>query len=147
MTSREISEVIGHLKAWRKANSLSQPAAVEVMEGLGFEIGQSTLEKWESETLRPGRFTVQVLATFLEKHPQVKCPPGYRTKPGTLPDGKVAQVRKLRDKGVSLKEVAERFGISVSSVSRIAKGNRRGGAGEQATATDGTPHHKRRKSQ
>jgi DNA invertase Pin-like site-specific DNA recombinase len=43
---------------------------------------------------------------------------GIRVK-GRRPTGrKVAQVRKLRDKGVSLKEVAERFGISVSSTFR-----------------------------
>jgi transcriptional regulator with XRE-family HTH domain len=125
MTSSEISSVIDRLKAWRKANNLSQPAAVEVMQGLGFDIGQSTFEKWEAKTLRPGRFTVQVLEMFLEKYPQVECPGGYRTKPATLAAGKAAQVRKLRAKGASLKEVAEQFGISISSVSRIAKGNRR----------------------
>jgi transcriptional regulator with XRE-family HTH domain len=128
MTNSEISGVIGQLKVWRKANNLSQAAAVVVMRGLGFEIRQSTIEKWESGALRPGRFTVQVLAMFLEKHPEVECPTGFRTFPAPLSAGKVAQVRKLRAKGSTLKEVAEQLDISISSVSRIAKKNRRAAA-------------------
>src|ERR1700676_1666341 len=125
MTSREIGDVIERLKEWRKTNQLSQPAAVVVMWRLGFDIRQSTISKWEARKLRPGRITIQVLEMFLEKYPKVECPLGHRIIRAPLPADKVAQVRKMRDKGASLKEVAVRFNISVSSVSRIATGNRR----------------------
>ena len=124
MTGREIGDVIERLKTWRKTNNLSQPAAVAVMWRLGFDIGQSTISKWEARKLRPGRITIQVLEMFLEKHPEVECPLGHQIIRAPLPADKVAQVRKLRDEGVRLKELAEKFDISIASVSRIAKGHR-----------------------
>jgi transcriptional regulator with XRE-family HTH domain len=125
MTSREIGDVIERLKEWRKTNQLSQPAAVVVMWRLGFDIRQSTISKWEARKLRPGRITIQVLEMFLEKYPKVECPLGHRIIRAPLPADKVAQVRKLRDKGASLASIAEQFDISISSVSRIARGNQR----------------------
>jgi transcriptional regulator with XRE-family HTH domain len=125
MTSREIGDVIERLKEWRKTNQLSQPAAVVVMWRLGFDIRQSTISKWEARKLRPGRITIQVLEMFLEKYPEVECPLGHRIIRARLPADKVAEVRKLRDKGASLASIAEQFDISISSVSRIARGNQR----------------------
>ena len=121
----KISEVIARLRAWRRENALSQAAAVAVMQSLGFDIKQTTLEKWEIGALLPGRFTVQVLESFLDKHPRVTCPPGFRTVRDPLLASKAEQVRKLREKGETLRSIAERYGISESSVSRICAGTRR----------------------
>ena len=126
MTQSEIARVIDRLKGWRKANKLSQAGAVAVLGGLGFEIRKSTIEKWESGVLRPGRFTVQVLAMFLEKHPEVECPPGYRTLPARLSAGPgCAGAKAEGQRGHAQGGGGTESTFGFSSVSRIVKGNRR----------------------
>lgn len=113
------------LKSWRKTNNLSQRQAVAVMESSGLEVPLLTLQKWEGGFRSPGRFALSALDQFLEQHPTVTDAPVYGRWKTTMPDSKVSEMRKLRANGMSLLSLAERFGISESSVSRICRGERR----------------------
>src|ERR1700759_1673281 len=120
----------------RESNGLSQRGAIDVMkEEIGMSL--SSLQKWEIRKAKPGRFVAKAIGTFLDAHPVISDPPRYGRWGNPLAVDKVEEIRKLRGAGLTLMSIAQKIGISESSVSRIAKGNRRGGAGEQATATEG----------
>jgi transcriptional regulator with XRE-family HTH domain len=122
------------LVAWRIRNGLSQRGAVEVLGRLDFgEIALGTLQKWEEEARAPGRFTAKCLSRFLDEHPVIKdVPRGGGLRKDPTPAGTVAKIVKARGAGETLRAIGERFGISESSVSKIAKGTRRGGGVRKA---------------
>lgn len=124
MTTKRIAPVVEKVRRWRKKNGLSQRAAVEVMVKGGCEIKVTTLQKWEAGVNAPGQFTIKYLEDFLVENPVIKDGPRYGR---WTSDGAVAEIRKARAKGETLRSIAERYGISESGVSRIAKGNRRKG--------------------
>jgi transcriptional regulator with XRE-family HTH domain len=126
MTTKALGkeDIIKRLQWWREKNGLSQRGAVEVMKD---EVGisLSSLQKWEIRKAKPGRFVVKALGRFLDEHAVISNPPRYGRWVDPLPDEKVEEVRKLRENGETLRVIGERFGISESSVWRIAKGDRR----------------------
>jgi hypothetical protein len=76
-----------------------------------------TLQKWEVGFRSPGRFAAKAMEHFLDEHPTIDDPPVVGRWKNQLPE--------LRENGATLLTIAERFGISESSVSRICAGNRR----------------------
>jgi transcriptional regulator with XRE-family HTH domain len=116
-----------HFVAWRTRNGLSQRGAVEVLGRMDFgEIALGTLQKWEEGKRAPGRFTAKCLSRFLDEHPVIEDGPrrgSLRRDP--TPVKTVEAIKKAREAGETLKAIAERYGLSESSVSRICKGSRR----------------------
>jgi len=46
-------------------------------------------------------------------------------KSGKLSDADVAEIKQLRAQGVILREIAERFGVSVPAIHHVVKGRKR----------------------
>jgi transcriptional regulator with XRE-family HTH domain len=113
------------LKAWRKTNKLSQRQAAEVMASHDFPVLVETLQRWEGGFRSPGRLISKVLETFLRDHEIITDPPVYGRWKRPVSEEAVEEIRKLREGGIPLLTIAQRFGISESSVSRICSGNRR----------------------
>jgi len=80
---------------------------------------RSTREDFRS----PGRFAAKAFEQFLDDNPTIANPPVVGRWKNQLPDAKVTEIRKLRENGAALLTIAERFGISESSVSLICAGN------------------------
>ena len=129
MRTKRIAPVIEKVRRWREKNGLSQRGAVEVMVRGGCEIKVTTLQKWEAGVNAPGRFTVKYLEDFLAAHPVIPDALRRMVSPkDPTPVKTVEAIIKARKAGETLKAIGKRYGLSVSGVSRIAKGNRRGGA-------------------
>ena len=119
----EAPAIIHKLRAWRAKNSLSSRASAIVMNARGFVVSHRTLESWDSGARVPSRFAAQALESFLAQHPIITDAPKYaRDK---LSDEQVAEIRAMRNNGDELLTIAQRFGISESAVSRLARGERR----------------------
>jgi transcriptional regulator with XRE-family HTH domain len=125
VTTEQTNALIAKLKAWRKANSLSQRQATIVMHEHGLPITITGLQKWEGGFRSPGRFAAKAIEEFLDEHPTISKPPIVGRWKIRLPDAKVKKIRQLRENGATLLSIAEKFRISESSVSRICAGNRR----------------------
>lgn len=117
--------VIERLKRWRKANKLSQRQAIAVMNARDFPISISALQKWEIGIYAPDVFAFRALEAFLDQHPIITDAPRFGRWKEPVPAETVADIRKLRESGMPLLAIGQRFGISESAVSRICTGNRR----------------------
>jgi transcriptional regulator with XRE-family HTH domain len=117
--------VVQKLKAWRKTNKLSQRQAVEVMASHDFPVLVETLQRWEIGFRKPGRLISKVLEAFLRDHQIIAAPPVYGRWKRPVSEEAVEEIRKLREGGMPLLTIAQRFGISDSAVSRICSKNRR----------------------
>jgi DNA-binding transcriptional regulator YiaG len=93
------------------------------MEARGLSIPYHTLEVWDTGVRNPGRFAAQVLSKFLEDHPVITDAPRY-TRHKISPE-QVTEIHRLRKQSLTLGQIAQKFGISESSVSRICSGSRR----------------------
>jgi hypothetical protein len=91
----------------------------------GVEVPLLTYQKYEGGFRSPGRFAAKAFEQFLDDNPTIANPPVVGRWKNQLPDAKVTEIRKLRENGAALLTIAERFGISESSVSLICAGNRR----------------------
>ena len=131
MRTKRIAPVIEKVRRWREKNGLSQRGAVEVLVRGGCEIKVTTLQKWEAGVNAPGRFTVKYLEDFLAAHPVIPDAPRMVSPKDPTPVKTVEAIIKAREEGETLKAIGKRYGLSVSGVSRIAKGNRRGGAAKR----------------
>jgi hypothetical protein len=93
------------------------------MNARGFVVSHRTLESWDSGARRPSRFAAQALESFLAQHPVITDPPKYaRDK---LSDKQVNEIRAMRQNGDELLAIAQKFNISISAVSRLARRERR----------------------
>ena len=129
-TQEKQKDVVARLKAWRTKNNLSQRQAVMVLQANGFKLSTGAIQKWEGGFLAPGRMATLALTYFLNEHPTITDPPkvraskDHRGRPSgwnpALPESKVAEIRALRAQGLTLLSIAERLGVSESTVSRIA---------------------------
>jgi hypothetical protein len=117
--------VIQKLREWRALNSLSRAQALAVMKDLGMPVGRGTMQSWERGARFPGPFTIQALESFLEKNPTVSNPPPVYEAREKVPDAKIPEIRRLRASGATLSSIAQRYGISESSVSLICSRRRR----------------------
>src|SRR5271165_4806062 len=65
---KPVAPVIESLKAWRKANNLSQSQAVEALVAAGLPAKLKTLQGWESGRHSPQPIAAAALARFLDQH-------------------------------------------------------------------------------
>ncbi len=71
---KSVAPVIERLKAWRKANNLSQAHAVEVMLAAGLPAKLKTLQGWEIGRHSPQPITAAALERFLDQHTTITHP-------------------------------------------------------------------------
>jgi hypothetical protein len=83
----------------------------------GVEVPLLTYQKYEGGFRSHGRFAAKAFEQFLDDNPTIANPPVVGRWKNQLPDAKVTEIRKLRENGAALLTIAERFGISESSVS------------------------------
>ena len=95
------------------------------MQKAGVPATLTTLQKWEIGAREPGKFALAALDQFMDAHPTITDAPVFGRWNKALLAAKVAQIRDLRNQGMTLLAIAERLGISESSASRICAGNRR----------------------
>lgn len=115
--------IIHKLRAWQTTNNLSARASAVVMNARGFVVSHRTLESWDSGARKPSRFAAQALESFLAQHPVITDAPKYERD--KLSDEQVAEIRAMRANGDELLTIAQKFNISASAVSRLARGERR----------------------
>jgi transcriptional regulator with XRE-family HTH domain len=121
---KELPDVIKRLKQWRAQNDLSQRQAMDVMAARGLPISLTSLQNYEGAFRTPSASANYAIARFLDDHPVITDAPVYPRR-DPLPDDKVAEILALRERGWELLRIAEKFGISESSVSLIVSGRRR----------------------
>jgi len=115
--------LVKRLKVWRKKNGLSQRQAAEVMEARGVLVDVMTTKQWEQGRNRPGRLAGKLVGDFLERYPVITDAPvhGKRSK---LSAEDLAEIRRLREEGETMKAIGQRFGVGESYISRIVSGER-----------------------
>ena len=65
---KTVAPVIERLKAWRKANNLSQSQTVEVLVAAGLPAKLRTLQDWETGRRSPRGLSSSALERFLNEH-------------------------------------------------------------------------------
>ena len=116
-----MTELVDRLKRWRERNKLSEARTAQVLQKVGgVPVSPEVLRGWETGKCAPGKWTSELLETFLVEHPETD----YRHGKQKLSTTETEQIRALRDQGLRLKEIAKKFGVSLSHVSQICAGNR-----------------------
>jgi len=75
---KPVAPVIERLKAWRKANNLSQSEAIQILLDAGLPAKLRTLQDWEIGRRSPTPITAAALERFLHEHPKIDDPPSIR---------------------------------------------------------------------
>jgi hypothetical protein len=117
-------KVVKMLAAWRKRNNLSPRQIGAMMQADGFPIQWRTIESWDYGKV-PSLYTANAVEAFIAAHPTVIDPPKFGRWKKPLPAEQVTEIHRLRKQGLTLGQIAQKFDISESSVSRICSGSRR----------------------
>ena len=117
--------MVKRLRAWRKKNQLSQRGLVEVMESRGVPIDITTVQQWEQGRHWPSGLAGRLVLDFLARYEKEELTdgPDYR-KRSKLGQEDLAEIRRLREEGQTMKAIGERFGVSESYISHILSGDR-----------------------
>src|SRR5215469_16388550 len=109
-------DVIAKLKAWRTANKLSQRQAVEVMNARDVPVRLRTFQAWEVRARYPEVFTARALEAFLSQYPTITDPPIFGRWKDKVSEEQVTEILKLRQQGMTLTQIAQRYGITEGAV-------------------------------
>jgi transcriptional regulator with XRE-family HTH domain len=116
--------LVRRLREWRAREGVSRGRAAEVMEKeLGVPVDPFMLYLWESEKRHMGKVYGALVEKFLARAPKVKGRRD-RVKQTKLSGKDLAEMRRLRSGGETLKGIGSRFGVSESYIWRILKGER-----------------------
>jgi transcriptional regulator with XRE-family HTH domain len=118
-------KIIKKLTEWRQRNHLSRLQVEALLTSAGCRVSKRTIEGWEQGRSRPDLYSAKVIEEFIDAHPTVTDAPKFQRWPEPLAAKKVTEIRRLRKQGMTLLAIAERLGVSESTVSRIARGERR----------------------
>jgi transcriptional regulator with XRE-family HTH domain len=78
-TPSRLSPLIQRLKAWRKANDLSQPEAAGLLAEAGLPIALATLQQWEIGRRSPQSVTAAALQRFLTNQEKLSATRRHKT--------------------------------------------------------------------
>jgi transcriptional regulator with XRE-family HTH domain len=118
-------KVINKLTEWRRHNHLSRLQVETLLTAAGCRVSKRTIESWEQGRSRPDLYSAKVIEKYIDSRPTVTDAPKFQRWPEPLDASKVAEIRRLRKQGLTLLAIAERLGVSESTVSRISRGERR----------------------
>jgi transcriptional regulator with XRE-family HTH domain len=113
--------LVQRLIKWRKDNKLTQGGVADAFERVGVPIDVRTIQQWEQGRYKPSRLAAAALEKFLAEPPTITDAPPYG-KQSKLTAVDLAEIRRLRHEGETMKAIGERFGVDEAYISRICSG-------------------------